>query len=204
MAQHRGGVVEKFLMACRKISCGTVRIVNATTTAMNVYSDTSSLFSNAERHADAKSQQEATSIAALLKLHKQGKITMLRSNVIRRELERTREASQRYALLDDFLRLVPVANDEKVLGYDKQLTDPYGGFVINPLVSDVQDEHLVEKLRRDLNLSLEDAQHLAQAISNQADIFLTRDEEHFIKQRLTIEARFKIKIRLPSELLAEI
>ena len=79
-----------------------------------------------------------------------------------------------------------------------------GGSVTNPLVSDVQDEELVQKLRRDFTLSLEDAQHLAQAISNKANVFLTRDEEHFIKQRLAIESQFKIKVRLPSELLSEI
>ena len=171
---------------------------------MNIYCDTSSLFSNADRHTDAKNQQEAAAINGLLRFHQQGKIRLLRSNIIRRELEKTRGARQRDALLNDFLRLVPVAKDEKVLGYDNQITDPYGGFVTNPLVSDVQDEHLVQKLRRDLNLSLEDAQHLAQAISNEADVFLTRDEEHFVKQCLAIESQFKIKVRLPSELLAEI
>jgi hypothetical protein len=107
-------------------------------------------------------------------------------------------------LLGDFLRLVPVANDEKVLGFDSIQTDPFGGFVANPLVSDVQDECLVEKLETQLGLPKPDAQHLAQAISNNADVFLTRDEEHFISQRRTIEAQFKIRIRLPSEALAEI
>jgi predicted nucleic acid-binding protein len=71
-------------------------------------------------------------------------------------------------------------------------------------VSDVQDECLVEKLQKQLNLPMPDAQHLAQAISNGADVFLTRDEEHFVSQRHAIEAQFKIKIRLPSEALAEI
>jgi len=107
-------------------------------------------------------------------------------------------------LLGDFLELVSIANDEKVLGFDTQHTDPYGGLVTTPLVSDVQDERLVEKLHKELNLPIPDAQHLAQAISNGADVFLTRDEEHFISQRQTIETRFKIKIRLPSEALAEI
>jgi hypothetical protein len=93
------------------------------------------------------------------------------------------------------LRLVPDANDEKVLGFDNQITDPHGGSVTNPLVSDVQDEQLVQKLRRDFDLSLEDAQHLAQAISNKTDVFLTRNEEHFIRQRPAIESQFKIKIR---------
>jgi hypothetical protein len=172
--------------------------------SMNIYSDTSSLFSNASRHADAKNQQEAAAIADLLEVHKQGKISMLRSNLSRHELERTRSVKQKDALLRDFLLLVPVAKDEKVLGFDSIQTDPFGGFVTNPLVSDVQDEPLVERLMKELGLPKPDAQHLAQGISNKADVFLTRDEEHFIKQRLTIESQFKIKVRLPSELLSEI
>jgi predicted nucleic acid-binding protein len=162
------------------------------------------LFSNVARHKDSKAQQEAAAVSSLLELHRQGKIRLLRSNIIRHELERTRSAKQRDALLGDFLRLVPIANDERVLGFDSINTDPFGGFVTNPLVSDVQDERLVEKLEKQLGLPKPDAQHLAQAISNNADVFLTRDEEHFISQRATIEAQLKIKIRLPSEVLAEI
>ena len=73
---------------------------------MNIYCDTSSLFSNADRHADIKNQLEAAAINDLLRLHQQGKIRMLRSNIIRREVERTRGARQRDALFNDFLRLV--------------------------------------------------------------------------------------------------
>jgi predicted nucleic acid-binding protein len=172
--------------------------------SIDIYCDTSSLFSNADRHQDAKARHEAAAISSLLELHRQGKIRLLRSNVIRRELERTRSTAQKDALLGDFLELVSIANDEKVLGFDTQHTDPYGGLVTTPLVSDVQDEPLVEKLHKELSLPILDAQHLAQAISNGADVFLTRDEEHFISQRQTIETQFKIKIRLPSEALVEI
>jgi predicted nucleic acid-binding protein len=117
---------------------------------------------------------------------------LLRSNVIRRELERTRSSAQKNALLGDFLELVSIANDEKVLGIDTQHTDPYGGLVTTPLVSDVQDERPVERLHKELNLPIPDAQHLAQAISNGADVFLTRDEEHFISQRQIIETQSAI------------
>jgi hypothetical protein len=36
------------------------------------------------------------------------------------------------------------------------------------------------------------------------DVFLTRDEPHFINKRETLEKQFTIKIRLPSQLLLEI
>src|SRR5689334_3734936 len=121
---------------------------------MIIYCDTSSLFSNPKRHKeDAKVQQEA----AL------------------RELEETGNPIQGDNLRRDFLELVPVAKDEKVLGFNNLQTDPYGGFVTNPIVSDVQDEPLAEQLQAS-GLPKRDAQHLAQAISNQADVFLTLDE----------------------------
>jgi hypothetical protein len=119
----------------------------------------------------------------------------------RRELEKTSDVTQRDALFNDFLQIVPVANDEKALSVDEQTTDPFGGFAKSPLVSDVQDESLVGKLQKQFSLEKFDAQHLAQALSNSANIFLTRDERHFLKQRKrqAIEKDFNIKIRLPSE-----
>lgn len=167
---------------------------------MNVYCDTSSLFSNALRHTDPKAQIEAAATLKLLDYHRSGKVRLFRSNVVRRELEKTHNDTQRSALLNDFLQLVPIAKDEKVLGFDTLQTDPYGGQISNPLVSDVQDEKLVEELRRH-GLPLPDAQHFAQALSNQADVFLTRDEEHFIGRRANLSTQYKIAILVPSELL---
>ena len=168
-----------------------------------VYCDTSSLFSNPKRHKEnAKAQQEAVAISRLLDYHRSGKITMQHSNIALRELEETTNPIQRDSLRRDFLEIVPIANDEKVLGSDNLVTDPFGGFVSNPIVSDVQDEPLAQRLQSQ-SLPKRDAQHLAQAISNKADVFLTRDK-HFIKKRETFEKQFKIRIRRPSELLSEI
>jgi predicted nucleic acid-binding protein len=171
---------------------------------MIIYCDTNSLFSNPKRHKEnAKAQREAAAIRRLLDYHRSGKHTMQRCNVALRELEETGNPIQRDNLRRDFLELVPVAKDEKVLGFNNLQTDPYGGFVTNPIVSDVQDEPLAELLQAS-GLPKRDAQHLAQAISNQADVFLTLDERHFINRRETLEKQFKIKIRRPSELLLEI
>src|SRR5438034_478415 len=68
-----------------------------------------------------------------------------------------------------FLERPSVAKDEKVLGFDNLQSDPYGGFVSNPIISDVQDEPLAERLESQ-GLPKRDAQHLAQAISNNADV----------------------------------
>jgi hypothetical protein len=170
---------------------------------MKVYCDTDSLLSNPQRRTgDAKSKQEAAAIQKLLEHHQAGKITLLRSNVLRGEVERTQDQTQRDKLRRDFLDLVPVALDEKFLGADSQCTDPFGGHVINPFVSDVQDEDLSQELQAS-GLKRLDAQHLAQAISNGVDVLLTRDG-NFIKRRAEFEAKYKIKILRPSELLAQV
>ncbi len=109
---------------------------------MIVYCDTDSLLSNPQWHDNAKAQQEAAAIFHLLDYHRSGKLTMQRSNVGLRELEKTRNPVQRDSLRREFLELVQITNDEKVLGFDNLQTDPFGGFVTNPLVSDVQDERL--------------------------------------------------------------
>ena len=115
---------------------------------MIIYCDTDSLFSNPKRHKeDAKAQREAVAILRLLDYHRCGKLTMQRSNIALRELEKTRNPNQRDNLRRDFLELVPIAKDEKVLGSSNLQTDPFGGFVSNPLVSDVQDEPLAEQLQ---------------------------------------------------------
>jgi len=170
---------------------------------LQVYCDTSSLFSNANRHRQPASQNEASAINSLLQYHRRRKMTLSRSNIALRELERTRDPIQKDALLHDFLELVPIANDEKVLGFDCIQTDLFGGHITNPLVSDVQDENLLRRLEA-LGLPKQDAQHLAQAISNGVDVFLTRDDEHFLSKREIFEQQFGIEIRLPSEMLAEL
>lgn len=54
MARHRNRVVEKLLVAYRSSPSRDRSILNPSKAAVNIYSDTSSLFSNANRHADAK------------------------------------------------------------------------------------------------------------------------------------------------------
>jgi hypothetical protein len=54
-------------------------------------------------------------------------------------------------------------------------------------------------------LKRQDAEHIAQAVSNECDVFLTRDEATIVKYRDAIQALCpNIRIRLPSELLREL
>lgn len=170
---------------------------------LNIYSDTDTLLSNI-RQPDEKSKRELFALQRLLAGRQAGKYQMVRSRVSLRELTATRNEALRQGLLTDYGALEQITNDEKVLGFDTQY-DRLGGFIANPMVSDVQDEPLRDQLMR-RGLSQRDAEHLAQAISNRCSVFLTRDERTIINpHRSWIEETFPpLKIRLPSELLSEI
>ena len=167
-----------------------------------IYCDTDTLLSNI-RHHDEKSKREFLALQRLLAGRRTGKYQLVRSRVGLREITATGKELLRQDLLTDYEALEPIANDEKVLGFDTQY-DRLGGSITNPLVSDVQDEPLRDQLMQ-RGLSRRDAEHLAQAISNRCRVFLTRDERTIINpHREWIEENFPLKVRLPSELLNEI
>jgi hypothetical protein len=160
------------------------------------YCDTSSLLSNLTK-TRAPKPEEAQALSRLLQFHAEEKLKLMRSNVIVRELEKTKDPNQRRNLLSDFVNLMPVAKDENVCGF-AELTDPYGGHISNPLVSDVQDEKMVSDLLNTIT-GRKDAEHLTQAITNGCDYFLSDDGE-LLKHALTIEKKYGIRILKPSDL----
>jgi len=70
------------------------------------------------------------------------------------------------------------------------------------MISDVQDEAIRSELIAH-GLEQRDAENITQAVCNDCDVFLTRDERTIINpQRAWLEQRFpKLKVWLPSELL---
>jgi hypothetical protein len=91
----------------------------------------------------------------------------------------------------------------------------YGGSIANPLVQDIQQpeifEEIYQKMKRRTSRTTDfqmrrDAEHLAQAISNVCDVFLTRDYKTIIgPMREWLEEKYpSLRIRLPSELVAEL
>jgi hypothetical protein len=73
------------------------------------------------------------------------------------------------------------------------------------LLSDCQDETL-RKEPIECGLEAKDAEYLTQAVCNDCEVFLTRDEGTIIMpHRQWLEERFpNLKIRLPSELVNEL
>jgi hypothetical protein len=165
---------------------------------LKIYCDSDTLLHNIKRHQTPKVQEELNALEKLLAHHKTGKIIMLRSRVNLREMEATKDPQDRQKLKGDYESMTPIAKDEKVLG---SYSVPGGG--TNVMVSDVQNETMRDELLQ-IGLERRDAEHLTQAICNHCDVFLTRDEKSIIRHRTKIEGRFPIKVRKPSELVAEI
>lgn len=169
---------------------------------LKIYCDVAAFPSNA-LHNETKTKRELAANEELLAVYAAGKISMMGSLVCLRELLNTTNDEKRAKLRKDFDTLERVSNDEKVFGFHTQY-DQLGGFCANPLVGDVQDENLRNKLMK--RLDQKDAEHLTQAICNGCDVFLTRDEKTIITPHRTwIEAEFPpIKVRLPTELVLEL
>jgi hypothetical protein len=177
---------------------------------MQVYCDTDTLFHNVQRQSnEPKTRVEMHALQHLLNFRRQGRIRMVRSRVVLREIENFRDSGTNNAsqLLDklraDYESLDHVELDEKLHGFHHQ-SDPYGGFVTYPLMSDVQDEALVEELRQNgLKSRAEgqrDAEHLTQAACNRCDVFLTRDKG-IIARRKYLSNRFPwMQVLQPSDL----
>jgi hypothetical protein len=176
-----------------------------------IYCDTSTLAPNIR---DPKSQPELAALEQLRLLCRESKGVLLRSHIVRGELERTKDASLREQLKADFDLLEGVLKDEKLLGFHTE-HDRYGGFVTYPLMSDIQDPKIFEEIYQEIKRRTSpatdfqmrrDAEHLTQAICNDCDVFLTRDHKTIISpMREWLEKKYPpLKIRRPSEILAEI
>jgi predicted nucleic acid-binding protein len=165
---------------------------------MKIYVETSCLRSNI-RHPDPKSQKELAALEQLAERY-----SLFGSRLTLREAMATAKKTQQDSLILDYKALQPIPKDERLLGFNSQ-SDRYGGFISYPLIADCQDETLRKELM-EYGLEPKDAEHLTQAICNDCEVFLTRDEATIIHpHRQWLEQRFpNLKIRLPSELLNEL
>jgi hypothetical protein len=169
---------------------------------LKVYCDVAA-FPNNALHKETKTEREAAGIKKLFDAYAAGKIALLGSLVCLREVTRTAAELKRDALVRDFDSLQRVSKDEKLLGFNT-VYDQYGGFCTSPLISDIQDDRTCERLIQQ-GLDQKDAEHITQAICNDCDVFLTRDERTIIRRhREWIENNYRIRVMLPSELIATV
>jgi predicted nucleic acid-binding protein len=166
---------------------------------LKIYCDTSVLPENIDG-TDPKSQRESAAMKKLQTYHG----LMFGSHIVRYEAANTPNESKRNQLLNQSETLKRVPKDEKPVGFN-ETTGPNAAFVGFFLIADVQDESIRKELIA-RGLEQRDAEHLTQAVCNDCDAFLTRDEKSIIKpHRAWLQQRFpKLKVWLPSELLASI
>jgi hypothetical protein len=137
----------------------------------------------------------------MLRLHSEGKIGVVTSEVTRQEMEtwrgKNRPPAERVFYL---LEKVEFIQDHTVHGFANQ-EGPMGTVCSYPLVS---DDPVSRKLR-EIGLGRTDAHHVMLAIHNGCDYFITCDTKSILKYRLAVEAKCpEIKLRKPSQLLAEL
>jgi hypothetical protein len=174
-----------------------------------IYCDTNTLAPNIR---DEPSELEA--LKRLRELCQSGKCSMYRSHIVLAELERTPDVEQRERLRADYELVEGILHDEKLLGV-RAAFDHLGTYANCPIFSDVQDPKLFEEIYQELKRRIpnaddlqvrRDAENLSLAISNNCDVFLTRDSKTIIKPLgQWLEQRYPpLKVRLPSQILAEI
>jgi hypothetical protein len=165
-------------------------------TQLKVYCDTNTLPENI-----AANEMEAK---AVKQLQSDNRVKLFSSHIVGHEATRTKNEGKRDALASQHKERDPIPKDEKIVGSNAQWGPNYS-FTFNFLLSDVQDEALAAELE-EVGLSQRDAQHIAQAVSNECDVFLTCDVKSIIKpHRAWLTNRLpKLKVQLPSELVAEL
>jgi hypothetical protein len=129
---------------------------------------------------------EMEALQEIDRAHDAGRIKRVTSRESWREQDRTRDSAKRAKLEEARCEVSVVATDHVVLGFSHH-QDQYGGFIANPLVTDVVDEPLFADLKS-IGLQDADARHLMYAVTNDCQRFLTLDPD-FIDRRSALRAR---------------
>src|SRR5215470_13218957 len=126
---------------------------------------------------------ELDAIDRLLDAKRTSTIVLGASRQSLREIERA--PSQYQAKLKTGLsELILAENDHIVLGFNSH-TDQYGGYICNPMVSDIIDEQMYSAFLAS-GLKEDDAKHLMYAVHNGYQRFLTCDNG-ILSRRIGLE-----------------
>jgi len=129
-------------------------------------------------------------------------LEILTSRETWREQERTKNPITRSELAQSKKDVPVYQEDHRVLG-TSTVIDQYGGFITNPLVSDIIDENLFNQFKQ-IGLKDADARHLMYAVGSQCNRFVTLDPD-FLDRRNDLEPLCHgLRIVKPSELISEL
>jgi|SRR5579871_4454242 len=147
------------------------------------------------------SDQETAAVTQLLGIAdaEPAQLEFVTSKVSLTEIERYRgQARPGVERVYYLLRKVPFVDDYTLLGFHNQW-DRWGGSSC-PLIEDDPTSSALWQI----GLDRTDAHHVMLAIRAGCNVFLTCDAKSILHWRKKIEAAFSIRLRKPSELLAEL
>jgi hypothetical protein len=132
-----------------------------------------------------------------------GELRLVTSVESWREQDRTRDTQLRDVLREGRDAVPRVPRDHVVLGL-AQSTDLLGGRISYPLVTDVVDGPLLERLRA-VGMGESDAKHIMYAVHDGCSRFVTLDEYDILPKASEVEAIcLGLKIVRPTELVVEL
>ena len=147
-------------------------------------------------------KHERAALRELLRMARDGELEVVTSRESWREQDRAHDPLERGAL-ERGRKEVPVAIDDHLLLGFNHSRDHLGGFVTNPILTEIVDEQLFSVFRR-AGLKPPDARHLMYAVTDGCQALVTLDR-HFLNRRSELESLPRgIRILSPSELLAEL
>jgi hypothetical protein len=120
------------------------------------------------------------------------------------EQARTTDHQKRAALAASADLVSVVQNDHRLLGFANL---DYGsrGFISYPLIDDIVDPELFERLTKNAGLKDADAKHVMYAVANACGYFVTLDTRDLLPRRSAIESICpQVKIMTPIEAVAAI
>ena len=148
--------------------------------------------------AKQEHQSDLVALTALFELSDTGVISLVTSEVTRREIDNYHNSQKRAAIAALYERLgkVPIVETSMLRGFSSHW-DEHGGWC-NPILD---DEPIWLRLRA-LGLDSIDAQHIMVALLAKCSAFLTVDVRTILRHRVGIQEEFSIQLQKPSEFLA--
>jgi hypothetical protein len=152
-------------------------------------------------HNETRDKKEIDAVNQLKEWDKAKKIRLGTSRQSLREMERA-PAQYQGDLKTGIATLDIAQDDHKVLGFF-DLSDRYGGYICNPIVTDIVDEPLYSQLQK-VGLKPDDAKHFMYAVHNSYERFVTWDKNFLNRRAELLKLRPSIQIQKPSELVDEL
>jgi hypothetical protein len=141
---------------------------------------------------------EHDSLVTLLEFYRAGRVQLVTSEVSGREIQKLNQMPLNLNAVYCLLAKVEFIEDQKLLGINSYI-DRHT--CINyPMIEDDPTSLVLCQI----GLDRTDAHHLILAILAESAVFLTCDVKTILKYRQKIENMFSIKLRKPSELIAEL